>query len=40
MAGFPVENRYLTKGSSILLDEWQITKTISLEGPLKAAFCS
>ena len=36
MAGFPVENRYFTRGSSILLHERQIAKTIQLNGPLKS----
>ena len=36
MAGFPVECRFLTTGSSILLHERQITKTINLNGPLKS----
>ena len=36
MAGFPVANRYFTRGSSILLHERQIAKTIQLNGPLKS----
>ena len=36
MAGFPVECRYFTKGSSILLHERQITRTINLSGPLQS----
>ena len=36
MAGFPVENRYMAKGSSLLLHERQIAKTIQLNGPLKS----
>ena len=36
MAGFPVECRYFTKGSRILLHERQIAKTINLNGPLKS----
>lgn len=36
MAGFPIENRFFTSGSSILLHERQIAKTINLSGPLKS----
>ena len=36
MAGFPRSNRWMTKGSSILLHERQIAKTINLNGPLKS----
>ena len=36
MAGFPVDCRFFTKGSSILLHERQIAKTITLNGPLKS----
>ena len=36
MAGFPVECRFFTKGSSILLHERQIAKTINLNGPLRS----
>ncbi|MDG5747399.1 ATP-dependent Clp protease proteolytic subunit [Qipengyuania sp. XHP0207] len=36
MAGFPVDCRFLTKGSSILLHERQIAKTINLSGPLRS----
>ena len=36
MAGFPVECRFMTQDSSILLHERQIAKTIQLNGPLKS----
>ncbi len=36
MAGFPVDYRFFTKGSGILLHERQIAKTIQLNGPLKS----
>ena len=36
MAGFPVECRYMTEDSSLLLHERQIAKTIQLNGPLKS----
>ncbi len=36
MAGFPIHCRFMTKGSSLLLHERQITKTINLSGPLKS----
>lgn len=36
MAGFPVDHRFFTRGSSILLHERQIGKTINLNGPLKS----
>jgi len=36
MAGFPVEYRFLTKGTTLLVHERQIAKTISLSGPLKS----
>ncbi len=36
MAGFPVECRFMTKNSSILLHERQIAKTIQLNGPLRS----
>ena len=36
MASFPRENRFLTKGSSILIHERQLTKTINLSGPLQS----
>ena len=37
MAAFPVERRYLTRGTRLLLHERQITRTIELDGPLRAA---
>ena len=36
MAGFPIECRFFTKGSSILLHERQIMRTINLSGPLRS----
>jgi ATP-dependent protease ClpP protease subunit len=36
MAGFPIENRWFTAGSSLLIHERQITRTINLSGPLKS----
>ncbi|MDG6078321.1 peptidase S14 [Erythrobacter litoralis] len=36
MAGFPVECRFLTKGTTLLVHERQIAKTINLSGPLKS----
>lgn len=36
MAGFPVECRFFTRNSSILLHERQISKTIQLNGPLRS----
>ena len=36
MAGFPVSHRFLTKGSSLLIHERQISRTINLSGPLKS----
>ena len=36
MAGFPVDHRYMTKNSSILIHERQISRTINLSGPLKS----
>lgn len=36
MAGFPIQCRFMTQGSSLLLHERQITKTINLSGPLKS----
>ncbi len=36
MAGFPVSYRYMTKNSSLLIHERQITRTINLSGPLKS----
>ncbi len=36
MAGFPVANRYLTKGTRLMVHERQITRTINLSGPLQS----
>ncbi|WP_120717769.1 ATP-dependent Clp protease proteolytic subunit [Tsuneonella amylolytica] len=36
MAGFPVEARYFTRNSSLLLHERQIDRTVRLVGPLKS----
>lgn len=36
MAGFPVKRRFLTRDTSMLLHERQISKTIQLNGPLKS----
>ena len=36
MAGFPVSHRYMTRNSSLLIHERQITRTINLSGPLKS----
>lgn len=36
MAAFPVDARFLTEGTSLLLHERQIDKTIHLTGPLKS----
>jgi ATP-dependent protease ClpP protease subunit len=36
MAGFPLDNRFLTKGSSLLIHERQLTRTINLSGPLQS----
>ena len=36
MAGFPIELRVFTAGSSLLLHERQITRTINLSGPLRS----
>lgn len=35
MAAFPVEHRFLTRGTSLLIHERQIYKTINLNGPLR-----
>ncbi len=37
MAGFPVECRLLTKGTTLLVHERQISRTINLSGPLKSS---
>ena len=36
MASFPIEARFMTRGSSLLLHERQIAKTINLSGPLRS----
>lgn len=36
MAGFPVKDRFMTAGSSILIHERQIHKSVDLSGPLKS----
>lgn len=36
MAAFPVDKRFLTRGTRIMIHERQITKTINLSGPLKS----
>lgn len=36
MAAFPVENRYLTKGTRLMVHERQMQKTIQLAGPLRS----
>ena len=36
MSFFPVRCRFLTEGTTLLLHERQITKTINLSGPLKS----
>ena len=36
MAGFPRENRFLTRGTRIMVHERIITRTINLEGPLRS----
>ncbi len=36
MAGFPVECRFMTRGTSLLLHERQIARTIQLNGPLRS----
>ncbi len=35
MAAFPVQNRFLTAGTRLLIHERQISKTINLNGPLR-----
>lgn len=37
MASFPVDKRFLTGGTRIMLHERQLTKTIELSGPLKTS---
>lgn len=36
MAGFPIDCRFMTEGTSLLLHERQITRTINLSGPLRS----
>lgn len=36
MAGFPVECRFLTRNSTLMVHERQITRTINLSGPLRS----
>ncbi|MHA6333373.1 ATP-dependent Clp protease proteolytic subunit [Qipengyuania sp. CAU 1752] len=36
MAHFPVDKRYLTQGTRLMIHERQITRTINLSGPLKS----
>ena len=36
MAGFPVSHRFLMQGTRLLIHERQISKTITLSGPLKS----
>ncbi|MBW4331179.1 ATP-dependent Clp protease proteolytic subunit [Stakelama sp. CBK3Z-3] len=36
MAAFPVEKRFLTKGTRIMIHERLITKTVNLSGPLRS----
>ncbi|RPF70543.1 ATP-dependent Clp protease proteolytic subunit [Aurantiacibacter spongiae] len=36
MAGFPIDKRFLTQDTSLLIHERQITKTINLSGPLRS----
>ncbi|ABC63520.1 ClpP family protease [Erythrobacter litoralis] len=36
MASFPVDKRYLTSGTRLMVHERQIAKTINLSGPLKS----
>jgi len=40
MAAFPVEHRFLTRDTRLLLHERQITKTIELNGPLRMVVAS
>lgn len=35
MSAFPVENRFLTRGTRLLIHERQISKTVNLNGPLR-----
>ncbi|WP_237487353.1 ATP-dependent Clp protease proteolytic subunit [Parapontixanthobacter aurantiacus] len=36
MSGFPVECRFLTKGTRLMIHERHLSKTINLSGPLKS----
>ncbi|EMD81799.1 ATP-dependent Clp protease proteolytic subunit [Pacificimonas flava] len=36
MASFPIKDRYLTANSSLLLHERQMSKTVTLNGPLRS----
>ena len=40
MSAFPVEHRFLTRDTRLLLHERQITKTINLNGPLRMVVAS
>ena len=40
MAAFPVEKRFLTRGTRLMLHERQITKQIDLNGPLRMVVAS
>ena len=40
MASFPVDKRFLTRGSRLMLHERQMTKTIELSGPLRTSVAS
>ena len=40
MSAFPVEHRFLTHGTRLLLHERQITKTVELNGPLRMVVAS
>jgi ATP-dependent protease ClpP protease subunit len=37
MAAFPVERRYLTRGTRLLLHERKLTEMLGLDGPLRSA---
>ena len=37
MASFPVDKRFLTRGSRLMLHERQMTKTLELSGPLRTS---
>ena len=40
MAAFPVDKRFLTKGTRIMVHERLITKTVNLSGPLRSCVAS